>query len=46
MELAKKRLEARNNRDFKLADRLRDEINDLGYIVEDAGDDFKIKKKA
>jgi len=46
MELAKKRLEARNNKDFKLADKLRQEINDLGYIVEDVDNGFKVKKKS
>ena len=43
-ELADERLEARKNKDFQKADELRKEIEKLGYIIEDLGNNYKIKK--
>jgi cysteinyl-tRNA synthetase len=43
-KLADERLEARENKDFKKADELRKEIEKMGYIIEDLGDNYKIKK--
>jgi len=43
--LLEKRLEVRENKDFKESDRLRDEIEKLGYIVEDTKDGQRISKK-
>jgi cysteinyl-tRNA synthetase len=45
VELAKKRLEARKNKDFKLSDELRSQAIDKGYIIEDSDNGFKVKKK-
>jgi cysteinyl-tRNA synthetase len=45
LELAKKRLEARKNKEFKLADELRFKVIEKGYIIEDSDNGFKIKKK-
>lgn len=43
--LAKERKTARQNKDFKVSDKLRDKIAELGYIVEDLKDnDYTIKK--
>ena len=42
--LAEARLEARKNKDFKKADELRKKIEKMGYIIEDLGDSYKIKK--
>ncbi len=36
IKLAKERVKARENKDFKLSDELRDKIKDLGYIVRDS----------
>lgn len=44
-QLAQRRLEARNQNDFKRSDELRIEIEDKGYTVEDLPDGYKIKKK-
>ena len=44
IELAKERLFARNNKDWKKADKLRDEINQLGYIIEDTKERYEITK--
>ncbi len=43
--LINKRNIARKNKDFKESDRLRDEIEKLGYIVEDTKDGQRISKK-
>jgi cysteinyl-tRNA synthetase len=43
--LVKKREEARKNKDFKLADNIRQEINAKGYVLEDTADGSRIKKK-
>jgi len=44
-KLADERLEARKGKDFQKADDLRKEIEKMGYIVEDLGDSYKLKKK-
>ena len=44
MELINKRIEARKNKDFKLADELRDALLDIGVEVEDTRDGVKWKK--
>ena len=44
-EIAEKRKEARKNKDFALADKLRDEIVSMGYIVEETRQGTKIYKK-
>ena len=45
-KLADTRLEARKNKDFQKADDLRKEIEKMGYIVEDSGESYKLKKIA
>ena len=42
-DLAKKRMEAKNNKNWAEADRLRGEIKEKGYLVEDLIDGFKVK---
>jgi len=42
--LAEARNEAKRKKDWSEADRLRDEIKKMGYILEDKKDDCKIKK--
>ncbi len=44
MELINKRIEARKNKDFKLADELRDALLEIGVEVEDTRDGVKWKK--
>ncbi len=44
-EALEKRKEARKNKNFKLADELRDFIFDQGYIIEDLSDGARLKKK-
>ncbi|MEK7652858.1 MAG: cysteine--tRNA ligase [Patescibacteria group bacterium] len=44
-KLARERQKARVDKDFKKSDRLRDEIDKLGYVVEDEKDGYKLKKK-
>jgi cysteinyl-tRNA synthetase len=43
-DLAQKRVEAKANKDWAEADRLRDLIKEKGYLVEDTKDDCKIKR--
>lgn len=43
VELAEKREDARKNRDFATSDKLRDEIKEAGYLVEDTSDGFVLK---
>ena len=43
--LAKQRLEAKKQRDFALADKLRAEIENMGYFIVDTRDGFEIKNK-
>lgn len=44
-DLANQRAEARKNRDFALADSLRNQISELGYLLEDTANGPKITKK-
>jgi cysteinyl-tRNA synthetase len=44
VDLAKKREKARKNKDFKLADSIRDQVNKQGYSIEDSESGFKVKK--
>ncbi len=43
-DLAKKRIEAKMNKNWNEADRLRELIKEKGYLVEDTKDDCKIKR--
>ena len=43
-ELAEKRIEARKNKNYALADELRDEILSKGYVIKDTSDGYKISK--
>lgn len=43
-ELAKKRLEAKSSKDYVLADQLRDQIKNLGYLVSDSADSYELTK--
>jgi cysteinyl-tRNA synthetase len=42
--LAQKRIDARNNKDFSTADLIRDQIIEKGYSVEDASDSYILRK--
>ncbi len=44
-DLARTRAEYRKNNIWDKADLVRKQIEDLGYIIEDIGDDYKLKKK-
>jgi cysteinyl-tRNA synthetase len=44
-ELVDKREEARKKKDFKLADKIRDEISSKGFVLEDTADGVRVKKK-
>jgi cysteinyl-tRNA synthetase len=44
IDLAEQRQKARSEKDFETSDRLRDEIAEKGYTVEDTGDGFTLKK--
>ncbi len=43
-ELAQKRWQAKKDKNFLLSDKLRNEINDKGYTIEDLKDEYSIKK--
>jgi len=43
VELAEKRKLARENKDFKTADSLRDKLKEKGYEIKDEGDEYEIK---
>jgi len=43
-DLGQKRLEARAEKNWEMADKLREEIEKKGYLVEDRGNDCKIKR--
>jgi len=45
ISLMEERQKARQEKNWSLSDSLRQKINDLGYLVEDNGDDQSIKKK-
>jgi cysteinyl-tRNA synthetase len=44
-ELIEQRTMARKTRDFALADRIRDQISQLGYLIEDTKDGVRWKKR-
>jgi cysteinyl-tRNA synthetase len=44
MEMAEKRQTARKEKDFATADAMRDKLKELGWVVEDAPDGFRVKK--
>ena len=45
ISMAEQRNEARKNKDYALADKLRDEISSLGYEIKDTPEGIKISKK-
>ena len=45
MELVEKRKQARAEKNFALADMLRDEIAGMGYVIEETRQGTKIRKK-
>ena len=45
IDLAQKRVEARNNKDYALSDQLRDEISNKGYLVKDTAAGFDLIEK-
>ncbi|MBO7149953.1 MAG: cysteine--tRNA ligase [Clostridia bacterium] len=45
IELAEQRVLARQNKDWALSDKLRDEISALGYVVKDSKDGYSLEKK-
>ena len=45
IDLVEKRKQARKDKDFALADSIRDEISALGYIIEETRQGTKITKK-
>jgi cysteinyl-tRNA synthetase len=45
-DLAQKRLEARQNKNWAESDKLRDEIHELGYVVLDRADGYELKVKS
>jgi cysteinyl-tRNA synthetase len=44
MSLINQRAEAKKNKDFKLADELRNKVKELGYIIVDKKDGVEVKK--
>jgi len=44
-KLVKQREEARKNKDFKLADKIRNDIAAKGFVLEDTADGIRVKKK-
>jgi cysteinyl-tRNA synthetase len=44
-KMVEEREEARKNKEWKKSDEIRDKINKLGYVLEDIGEEIKIKKK-
>ena len=44
-KLVKQREDARKKKDFKLADKIRDEISSKGFVLEDTADGVRVKKK-
>ena len=45
LALVAARQEARKNRDFKKADSLRDQVERMGFLVEDRPDGFRVRRK-
>lgn len=45
LELAKQRFQARQEKKFDIADRLREKINNMGFVIEDTKGGFRILKK-
>jgi cysteinyl-tRNA synthetase len=43
--LIDRRTQARNSRDFALADKIRGQIHELGYIIEDTKEGIRWKKQ-
>lgn len=43
-DLAEQRTEARKNKDFQAADKIREEIHEKGYSIEDTAEGYEIKK--
>jgi cysteinyl-tRNA synthetase len=43
-KIADERQDARKNKDFEIADKLRKEVQKKGYLIEDLGSRYKIKK--
>jgi cysteinyl-tRNA synthetase len=43
-ELVRRRETARKNRDWETADKLREEIRELGYIIEDTSEGVRWKR--
>jgi cysteinyl-tRNA synthetase len=43
-QLAHQRWEAKNNKNYQLADQLRDQIQNAGYKLEDTPDGFRVRK--
>ena len=44
LEFAKKREEARQNKNWEESDKIRDQIKTLGYVIEDSSSGFRLKK--
>ena len=44
LALAAERLKARANKDWDMSDKLRDKIQEKGYIIKDSKDGFQIEK--
>ena len=45
IDLANQRVKARQNKDWALSDKLRDEILGLGYVIKDSKDGYSLSKK-
>ena len=45
IDLANERVKARQNKDWALSDKLRDEILGLGYVINDSKDGYSLSKK-
>lgn len=45
LQLVEQRGEARKNKDFAAADRIRDQISELGYVVEETRQGIKVSRK-
>ena len=45
IDLANERVKARQNKDWALSDKLRDEILGLGYVIKDSKDGYSLSKK-